>query len=230
MAGRNSGFFYGKKMDLKYFKIFDTLIGVDEVGRGPIAGPVTACGVSITNENSYLLGVLKKLNVTDSKKLSEKKRITILEELNINPHKLKMNNLYNIEYKNYTFSFYLHSKTPKHIDKVNILQASLQSMKKCSDSLETKRSHTLIDGNKTFESISCEAVVKGDSKSIVIGLASIIAKEYRDNLMKRYSNKYPGYGLERHAGYPTKFHKQAVTDLGVTPIHRKSFAGVKEHL
>lgn len=217
-------------MDKKYFLNFDSLIGVDEVGRGPIAGPVVACGVLISSYNKNALNDLKKLNITDSKKLSEKKRELILRELDIDPNKIKMNTKYLCKTQNGEFEFYLHLKTPAHIDKVNILQASLQAMKECSDKLSKGNSHTLIDGNKVFQSESCEAVIKGDSKSLVIGMASIIAKQYRDELMKRYSKKYPGYGLERHAGYPTKAHKQAVMDLGITPIHRKSFGGVKEWL
>jgi ribonuclease HII len=215
-------------MDLKYFKKFDSLIGVDEVGRGPIAGPVVACGVFVSKDNCSILKSLLKLNVTDSKKLSTKKREAILFSLNIDTSKLRMNKLYECSVENHSFHFVLHSKTPAHIDKVNILQASLQSMKQCSDLLERDKSHTLIDGNKIFESNSCEAVIKGDSKSLVIAMASIIAKEYRDHLMQKYALEYPGYGLERHAGYPTKAHKEAVARLGISPIHRKTFGGVKE--
>ena len=90
----------------------------------------------------------------------------------------------------------------------------------------------LVDGNKTFESSAkgIEAIVKGDSKSLLIGLASIIAKEYRDELMKDLALDYPGYGFEKHSGYPTKAHKEAIFHLGVSPCHRKTFKGVSEFL
>ena len=116
---------------------------------------------------------------------------------------------------------------------MNILQASLSAMKQASLSLNAnEQDQILIDGNKTFTIENCriDAVIKGDSKSRVIALASIIAKVYRDKLMQKYGKKYPGYGLENHAGYPTKFHKEAIIQLGVTPIHRKTFKGVKEFI
>jgi ribonuclease HII len=92
----------------------------------------------------------------------------------------------------------------------------------------------LIDGNRMPKqvpaTVDAQAIIKGDSKSVLIGLASIIAKEYRDNLMVTLSKSFPGYGLEKHAGYPTKAHKEAIAKLGPSPIHRKSFKGVKEHI
>ncbi len=130
---------------------------------------------------------------------------------------------------------YLYECDREVIDEINILQASLLSMKNCAHKLSAKRrTRALFDGNKIpsemAKNISCEAIVKGDSKSALIGLASIFAKEYRDNLMEKYSLKYPGYGFEKHAGYPTKKHLEAIKKLGVTPIHRRSFKGVKEYI
>lgn len=215
-----------------YFQTFNCLIGCDEVGRGPIAGPVNACSVRVTNKNQKILLELKSLGVTDSKKLSKKKRLAILEKLQVQISEIKINKKYTVQTQLGEFSFVISEISPEEIDKINILQASLKCMQTSSNKLVLENSKVLVDGNKTFESncVAIEAVVKGDSKSTVIGLASIIAKEYRDQLMETYDTEYPGYSLKKNAGYPTKAHKQAVIDLGVTPIHRKSFKGVREYL
>lgn len=217
---------------MDYFSNYKTLIGCDEVGRGPIAGPVNGCAVSIEMENKKLLTILLEMGVTDSKKLTHKKRTLILEKLGIELNQIKMDHVYEIKFREYSFSFCISEHSPKVIDRINILQASLSCMKNACSVLVKNKTKILIDGNKIFEleNIDTEAVVKGDSKSIVIGLASIIAKEYRDLLMTKLDKKYPGYGLARHAGYPTEFHREAVIKLGVTPIHRKTFKGVKEYL
>ena len=219
-------------MDLEFFNTYDELIGCDEVGRGPIAGPVNGCAVKITKLNSGLINFLESLGVTDSKKLTTKKRLIILEKLSIDLKNLNIHEEYTIKLSEGEFSFIIGEHSPKDIDKMNILQASLSCMKNASEPLIEKKSKILIDGNKTFviENVDIEAIVKGDSKSTVIALASIIAKEYRDLLMQKFDIQYPGYGLARHAGYPTKAHKEAVVNLGVTPIHRKSFKGVKEYV
>jgi ribonuclease HII len=216
-------------MDLDYLKKFPSIIGCDEVGRGPIAGPVNSCAVKISD--SKTIEYLLSLNVTDSKKLSTKKRLIILDTLGVSLDDIKPMICHKLKSEKFEFEFCVGEKSPQEIDKINILQASLVSMKEASIELKSEDSIILIDGNKTFETPNeIEAVVKGDSKSVVIALASIIAKEYRDKLMVEYSLVYPGYGLERHAGYPTVAHKAAVKELGVTPIHRKSFRGVKEFL
>lgn len=219
-------------MDIEYFEKFDILIGCDEVGRGPIAGPVSGCAVSITSHNSNLIKYLQGFGVTDSKKLTTKKRLKILDDLKIDLSILKVDELYTVTTEHGHFDFVIGEHSPEEIDKINILQASLSCMKKASLKLIKANSKILVDGNKTFDipSASVEAVVKGDSKSTVIAMASIIAKEYRDLLMAKYDEVYPGYGLAKHAGYPTKAHKEAVVNLGVTPIHRKSFKGVKEYV
>ena len=216
-------------MDLKYLKKFTSVIGCDEVGRGPIAGPVNACAVKI--DTALLIKKLKSLNVTDSKKLTAKKREKILKTLNINISKIRLNKVYKNNSLGDDFSFCVTELSPKKIDDINILQASLLAMKKASDKLIETDSIVLIDGNKTFETeVDCVAVVKGDSKVIAIGLASIVAKVFRDEKMMTYDSLYPGYNLKQNAGYPTREHKDAVKKLGVTPIHRKSFRGVKEYL
>ncbi len=214
-------------MDLDRLKSYPSIIGCDEVGRGPIAGPVNSCAVKISDVHT--IEYLKELQVTDSKKLSTKKRLSILESLAVDLDTIEIMVPAKIKTQKFEFDFCVCEKSPEQIDQINILQASLESMKEASANLKCKKSIILIDGNKTFEtSNKIEAVVKGDSKSVVIALASIIAKEYRDKKMAEYSVLYPGYGLERHAGYPTAAHKEAVKLLGISPIHRKSFKGVKE--
>jgi len=211
------------KFDLTYLKTHHHIIGCDEVGRGPLAGPVVGCAVKI---NSAQLKKLNRYGLNDSKKLTDKKRQLIIDSL-----KLKFDVFKPMDHLH--FNYCLWQLEPIEIDKINILNASLECMRNASDQLTPSKSDIiLIDGNKTFEQAVCkiEAVVKGDGKSLAIGMASIIAKVYRDNLMKDYALKYPGYGLENHAGYPTKLHKEAISKLGITPIHRKSFKGVKEYL
>jgi ribonuclease HII len=212
-------------------KTYKGIVGCDEVGRGPIAGPVTACAVKIAKKN---LGVLKELvnvNVTDSKKLTDKKRQIILEKLGIDVHELVLAKNYKVKMAGGFFEFCLFEHDHNEIDEMNILQASLSAMKLASESLDPKDCLILIDGNKEFQSdYNRQSVVKGDSKVVAIGMASIIAKVFRDEKMKHYDSIYPGYNLKKHAGYPTKEHKDAVKKLGPSPIHRKSFKGVKEYL
>jgi ribonuclease HII len=214
----------------------DFLAGCDEVGRGPLAGPVVGSCVYI--ENRFLtkenLELLVELGVTDSKKLSSKKRLKILEELNIDFNLINQKVDLNIN-KKFKITYSTRVLSNEIIDEINILRASLRAMSEAFIDCHTSEisGKVLVDGNKllemNLENVEEEFVIKGDSKSALIGLASIIAKEYRDSLMEKLSVQYPGYGLERHAGYPTKKHKEAIVDLGVTPIHRRSFRGVKEY-
>jgi ribonuclease HII len=213
------------------------IAGCDEVGRGPLAGPVVGCCVLVNTENQKdlkeALNYLSQLGVTDSKKLTEKKRMKILEELKVDIN--LVGKKVSLKVKNLTLAYCIQEVSETLIDEINILNASLLAMK--NSYLECSSDHDgflLIDGNKALkempDKLKMEPIVKGDSKSTIIGLASVIAKEYRDNLMKNLGEKYPGYGLESHAGYPTVKHKEAIVKLGVTPIHRKSFKGVKEHI
>ncbi len=215
--------------DLKLLESFNYIIGCDEVGRGPIAGPVNACAVKISCKKT--IKSLANLKVTDSKKLTDKKRINILDHLGIDVLNLKVNRKYHIQSSEYSFEFCLAEHSHEEIDKMNILQASLSAMKKAAIKLSSNQGLICIDGNKAFEmKEEVISVVKGDSKLISIGLASIIAKVYRDLKMKELDLLYPGYNLGKHAGYPTKEHKIAVQTLGPSPIHRRSFKGVKEFL
>ncbi|MBL6989399.1 MAG: ribonuclease HII [Bacteriovoracaceae bacterium] len=222
------------------------LAGCDEVGRGPLAGPVVGASVFLKISNcetseQIIKDLCRKysdLGVTDSKKLTPKKRQIILSSIGVDISKVS-SAIFELErQQNYTLSFSVSEISNTLIDEINILNASLQSMKqsfekclKCSRDTGI-RGVLLVDGNKSLPDIipnvSVLPVVKGDSKSILIGLASIIAKEYRDRLMLAMDTTYPGYGFSKHAGYPTQVHRDAIKVQGVTPIHRKSFKGVKE--
>lgn len=178
------------------------IIGVDEVGRGPLAGPVISAAIILNKE-------MIPEGINDSKKLSKKKREVINEEL-ISQH-----------------SFAIGIASVEEIDKINILQASLLAMKRAVLNLNIKPQTILIDGNKLPDlEYNMYPIIKGDSKSISIAAASIIAKVYRDKLMQDLSLQYPGYYWEKNSGYGTKQHLLALNNLGVTPIHRKSFAPI----
>lgn len=181
-----------------------TLIaGVDEVGRGPLAGPVVAAAV--------ILDPAKPIEgLADSKKLSESKRKKL-----------------DIEIREKALSWSLGRAEIEEIDDINILHASLLAMRRAVESLPVQPQHAQIDGNRCPQ-LSCtsEAIIKGDQKVACISAASIIAKVARDTEMLEMDIKYPGYGFASHKGYPTKVHMQALLDLGITPIHRRSFSPV----
>ena len=174
--------------------------GVDEVGRGCLAGPVIAAAVILTNNIPGL---------KDSKKLSKKKR----EELSLTIM------------KNSYFSF--GSSSPKEIDEINILQASLLAMKRAILNLSVEPGKILIDGiHKPDLNTDTQTIISGDSYIDEISAASIIAKVYRDNLMMQFDKEYPNFFFSSHMGYGTKMHKAALKKYGITPIHRKTFSGV----
>ncbi len=218
----------------------DFLAGVDEVGRGPLAGPVVAacaylCGGSF-EEKKQTLEKLNSFGVTDSKKLTQKKRQKIIQTFNLEVEQLSCDQVFRLSViNNCQLTLVIKEISPALIDSMNILAASLEAMALGFENLnDDGEGWILVDGNhklrKNWTGVIQEPLVKGDSRSVIIGIASIFAKEYRDHLMKKLGEIYPGYGLESHAGYPTPSHKQAIATLGVTPIHRKSFRGVKEHL
>ena len=190
---------------------FSFVAGVDEVGRGPLAGPVVAAAVVITD--------LEKVpQVFDSKGLSEKKREELDAALRANP----------------AIKFAISEVSPEVIDEINILQATHLAMRQAVKTLEQelgKIDFVLIDG-RPVKSMPYNnlAIVKGDRKSASIAAASIIAKVYRDKLMCDYDKIYPGYGFAEHKGYGTKQHLIAINELGACPIHRKSFSPIKELL
>ncbi len=178
--------------------------GVDEVGRGPLAGPVVAAAV-ILDPNNPIKGLM------DSKKLTEKKRETLA-----------------IEIKEKALSWALGRAEVEEIDQINILQASLVAMSRAVAGLTMVPQQVLVDGNKCPD-VPCpvEAIIKGDSLVESISAASIIAKVARDTEMVQLDAEYPGYGLAKHKGYPTAMHRQALIDLGVTIIHRRSYKPVR---
>ncbi len=175
------------------------LAGVDEVGRGTLAGPVVAAAVILDFKNL-------PDDINDSKKVSKKNREIIST-------KILENSITSIGHA-----------TVEEIDDINILRASLLAMKRAVEGLSKKPKLVLIDGNHIPDiKIESKSIIKGDNKSLSIAAASIIAKVYRDNLMTEYSKKYPGYLWEKNSGYGTKEHLEAIKNLGITPIHRTSF-------
>lgn len=174
--------------------------GVDEAGRGPLAGDVYAAAV-ILNPDNYIEGL------NDSKKLSEKKREKLYDEI--------------IEKAE---DYCIARATIAEIEEINILNAAMLAMKRAVSGLETKPTLVLADGNKTPD-VPCEvrAVVKGDGNSASIAAASILAKVTRDRYMLEMAEKYPEYGFEKHKGYGTKLHREKILELGPCPIHRPSF-------
>lgn len=236
-------------VDINYFQTKSAaaktffIAGCDEVGRGPLAGPVVAACASLEvrhydrKEIMKLLREWKKLGVTDSKKLTSEEREIILKKLHWfqGGEKLKINQIYSHAYsENITFKILIKEIHAEEIDQINILQASLKAMKEAMEgscSLDMTGT-VLIDGNRKFKAnyndIDLETIIEGDSKSMLIAMASIAAKEYRDNLMKEYDSLYPGYGWAENAGYPTPRHREAILELGITPIHRKTFRSVRE--
>ena len=194
-----------KQRDIEFFQAKSLLIaGADEVGRGPLAGPVVAAAV-ILDSNNPIVGL------ADSKALSESQRETLA-----------------VIIKQQSLAWALGRAEVSEIDEINILQASLLAMRRAVLNLAIQPHHVQVDGNHCPK-LECtvEAIIKGDSKVAAISAASIIAKVARDQEMVEAAVKYPGYGFEVHKGYPTKRHMQALQDLGVTPIHRKSFRPVK---
>jgi ribonuclease HII len=226
------------------------LAGCDEVGRGPLAGPVVAASAVLflkdsgANKNTLkkefkgTVNFLKELGVNDSKKLNEKKRRLILDQLGFGKKIKKSEEIECCESKNLVLKVSISKISHIKIDQINILNASLLGMKKSLYQLLERPKETpgilLVDGkfipSNLHPPILAIPLIKGDSKSLLIGLASIVAKTYRDDLMKRFDLQYPGYGFTQNAGYPTKGHREAISELGVTKIHRKSFGGVKEWL
>jgi ribonuclease HII len=185
----------------------DLLAGVDEVGRGPLAGDVVAAAVILDPANP-----IEGLN--DSKKLTEKRRETLF-----------------VEIQERALSWSLARANVEEIDELNILHASMLAMKRAVETLVIQPEHVLVDGNRIPKwRYAAEAVVKGDSRVQAIAAASILAKVTRDREMVAFDKTYPGYGFAGHKGYPTKVHMEALDKLGPTPLHRKSFGPVRDKI
>ncbi len=183
------------------------IAGIDEAGRGPLAGPVVAAAANIPLDCNLS-------SIQDSKTLNVTKRMYLFNRI------LEVG------------SVGVGVASPKEIDELNILQATFVAMKRAVRSLQQRISvdYCLVDGNHAIPDLelSQKTIVKGDSTSYLIAAASIVAKVYRDNLMKEYDVLYPIYGFAQHKGYPTKAHYNALTKYGPSPIHRYSFRGVKK--
>lgn len=187
---------------------FEFIAGVDEAGRGPLAGPVVSAAVILPPG-----GAIQGLD--DSKKLSPARREKLFAEI-----------------RALALAVGVGIVDAAEIDRINILQASLRSMRMAVDELVPHADYLLIDGKFTLQGTSTPqtAVVRGDARCAAIAAASIIAKVSRDRLMQGYHQQYPLFGFDRHKGYPTRAHKAAIAAHGPCPIHRQSFRGVREHL
>ncbi|MCG7498400.1 ribonuclease HII [Vibrio sp. Of7-15] len=191
----------------EYPENVDLIAGVDEVGRGPLVGAVVTAAV-ILDPNNPIEGL------TDSKKLSEKKRNALF-----------------IEIKEKALSWSLGRCEPEEIDQINILQATMVAMQRAIAGLDVQPNFALIDGNKVPElPMPGQAVVKGDLRVAEISAASILAKVTRDAEMEALDEQYPDYGFAKHKGYPTKAHFEALEKFGAIEQHRKSFKPVKRAL
>jgi len=195
-------------------KGFKRVVGIDEAGRGPLAGPVTAAAVFLIPNSKFLIHKLK-----DSKKLSPKKR----EEF------------YKILTKHPAIKWGIGKVSEKVIDKINIKNAAELAMEKALKNLEKKMgkkaNFLIIDGNQLknyqLKTRNYKLIVKADEKVFSCAAASVLAKVYRDRIMEKYHRKYPRYGFNKHKGYPTKLHFKRLKKYGPCRIHRKSFKPVK---
>ncbi|MFQ5518955.1 MAG: ribonuclease HII [Mariprofundus sp.] len=180
------------------------LAGVDEVGRGPLAGPVVTAAVILSPDDPYL-GKYR-----DSKKVAEKKRLKLYHHI-----------------RKHAVAYSVSMASIEEIDQINILHATMLSMRRSVQSLSPAPSKVLVDGNRIPDlTVPTEAIIGGDDLVQEIAAASIIAKVVRDRLMAMYDMQFPGYQFSKHKGYGTKMHMDALRKLGPCPIHRKSFAPV----
>lgn len=188
---------YEQNAELKGYK---AICGVDEAGRGPLAGPVCAAAV-ILPPNTIIDGV------NDSKKLTEKKREALFDVI-----------------KETAVSYSIAYASIEEIESINILNATMLAMKRAVEGLEVKADYAMIDGNKMPSlDIDGETIVKGDAKSMSIACASILAKVSRDRLLYEYAKEYPQYQFDKHKGYGTAAHREAILKYGPCPYHRMSF-------
>lgn len=186
---------------------FSTIAGIDEAGRGPLAGPVVSAAVILPEHFSVR-------DVFDSKQLSAAKRDGLYEKI-----------------RDSAVSIGIGVVDPAEIDRINIHRASLLSMVRAVQDLDPQPDMLLIDGPyRVFSDLPQEPIIKGDTKSISIAAASIMAKVTRDRLMERYHQEFPRFGFNRHKGYPTRLHREAIIKFGCCPIHRQTFKGVKEFI
>jgi len=185
-----------------------TEAGCDEAGRGCLAGPVVAAAVILPPK-------FKNTILDDSKKLTEKKRYALREII-----------------EKEALAWAVGIVSPEEIDKVNILNASFLAMHRAIDQLKVKPEQLLIDGNRfnPYKNTPHHCIIKGDGKYLAIAAASVLAKTYRDDLMLELHEKYPNYDWNSNKGYPTKKHRLAIRELGITPHHRKTFGSQPDQL
>lgn len=190
-----------KQALLPFYHIEGIEAGLDEAGRGCLAGPVVAAAVILPKDFQDKL-------LTDSKQLNRKQREQLIDVV-----------------KTYAIDYAIAEVDHETIDQINIYKASVMAMHRAVDLLKIKPEHLLVDGNRfiSYPFIQHTCIVKGDSKYFSIAAASILAKTYRDEWMQKAAKQFPGYGWERNAGYPTLEHRKAVLELGPTEIHRKTF-------
>ncbi|MDT2564652.1 ribonuclease HII [Enterococcus avium] len=182
---------------------FQAICGIDEVGRGPLAGPVVAAAVILNDEHEIL-------GLNDSKQLSAHKRGELVKEIKKNARAIGIG-----------------EATAEEIDQLNIYQATKVAMQRAIDQLQITPDCLLIDAMVLDNGLPQEKIIKGDARSVSIAAASIIAKVYRDEWMAEYGERYPAYGFAKNAGYGTREHLQAIEEQGILPIHRKTFAPIK---
>lgn len=197
----------GNEYELPYWEKQQVVIGIDEAGRGPMAGPLVVSGVVLplnyTHEDLY-----------DSKAISEKKREHLFTVI-----------------KEDALAYVIVIVDATEIDRLNIYKATQQAMIRCVEQINYEIYGVLSDAMPfTSGNFKAQAIIKGDQHSISIAAASILAKVTRDRIMLSYAKLYPEYGFEKHKGYPTKMHKSIIKEIGITPIHRKSYAPVAEIL
>jgi len=209
---KHPNFYQEKRLWKRGYK---RVVGIDEAGRGPLAGPVFSAAVTVNLNNYSSIKSLKRLGVRDSKKLTPKKREQIYEVLISHP----------------LVKWATGRASEKVVDRINILEATKLAMKRAVRSLEKKlgkkADFLILDGRIKLDlDVSQKSIIKGDNKVFSCAAASIIAKVKRDRLMKRHDKKYPEYGFISHKGYGTKKHLAALTGLGPCKIHRKSFKPV----
>ena len=191
-----------------YSRGFSKIAGIDEAGRGPLAGPVVVAAVILgRNWNT-------EIELNDSKQLTAKKRQVLYDLICVK-----------------AITFKIVSVSPQEIDRLNILQATMVGMQRCTDEIDPSPDYLLVDGNRyPVTNIQGQAVVKGDCLSKSIAAASILAKVARDRKMVEFGKEYPQWGFERHKGYPTSEHREAIAEYGLSPIHRRSFGQKTEQM
>lgn len=186
---------------------FALIAGVDEAGRGPLAGPVVSAAVILPHQDAVP-------GIRDSKTLSAGKRARLYDEIHQKALAVGVGVVHAAD-----------------IDRMNILQAALHSMMIAVKKLSPQPQYLLIDGKFEIKtSVPQQAVVKGDARSLSIGAASIVAKVTRDRMMENYDHDYPQFGFARHKGYPTRMHREAIRRFGPCPLHRCTFKGVREYV